>query len=152
MTILDENPLPSNASKKNAKDYRFPPLVKRYKALLIDVILLFTVMIITMIMVDDTEYRTPVMVSLGLILVLTYEPVLTVYSATIGQRLMKIRVRDINDPSRPIHLGLAYVRVVVKDLLGWLSFISIHFNAEHRAIHDILGSSIVIDVRDPDKK
>jgi hypothetical protein len=33
----------------------------------------------------------------------------------------------------------------VKGFLGWLSFITINFNDEHRAIHDFASDSVMIE-------
>jgi len=60
-------------------DFQYPSLVKRYKSLLIDGLLQLTILIIIMVLVNDSEMRTTVMVSSGLLLVALYEPLLTVY-------------------------------------------------------------------------
>jgi hypothetical protein len=75
---------------------------------------------------------------------LLYEPVLTTFSATIGQRVMGIRVRNAKNPDKHINILQAYLRLIVKYLLGWLSFITIGFDERHRAIHDLAGESVVV--------
>jgi uncharacterized RDD family membrane protein YckC len=127
--------------------YEYPLLVKRYQSLLIDFFLLFTIMVVTMVILGQSEARQTVVVSLGAIFVLIYEPVLTTYSATLGQRIMGIRVRDMKNPRERINILQAYIRLLVKWILGWLSFVTINFNREHRAIHDLAGSSVVIKVK-----
>ena len=97
-----------------------------------------------MILVNESDLRTPIMISSSLIVSLTYEPFLTSYSRTIGQRLMNIRVRRHGNPNERISLFNAYLRCFIKDLLGWISFISIHFNSERRAIHDLASGSVMI--------
>lgn len=126
--------------------YRYPLLLKRYQSLFIDFLLLFAVMIITMVLVGNSEIRQTVMVSMGALFLLVYEPLLTVYSATVGQRIMGIRVRDVNNPAERIGLVRAYIRLVVKWYLGWLSFLTINFNPQHRAIHDMASASVVIKI------
>ena len=59
---------------------------------------------------------------------------------------MGIRVRHVGDPSKRINVFQSYIRFIVKGLLGWLSFITIHLNSEHRAIHDFAGSSVMISL------
>jgi uncharacterized RDD family membrane protein YckC len=127
--------------------YHYPLLVKRYQCVLIDGMLLFFTMVVTMVILGDSPYRQPVMVSLGILFALGYEPILTAYSATIGQRMMGIRVRQIDNPALPINIVQAYVRVIVKWLLGWLSFVTINFSPAHRAVHDMAGKSVVIRVK-----
>ena len=124
----------------------YPTLLRRYQSLLVDFLLIFAVMIMAMAILNGSELRQPVMVSLGVLFVFVYEPVLTVYSSTIGQRVMGIRVRSIDDPEKSIKIFDAYARIIAKWMLGWLSFVTINFNRQHRAIHDMAGSSVVIKV------
>lgn len=127
-----------------SQEHQYPRLVQRYKALLIDGLLILLALIIIMIVVQDSKFRTTVMVSSALILLLTYEPLLTSYSKTFGQRMMKIKVRSHRNPDERITLLNAYVRWFVKGLLGWVSFVTIHFNPERRAIHDLASDSVMI--------
>lgn len=138
-------PIPDGFYADNVA-YRYPLLLKRYQSLFIDFLLLFSIMIITMVLIGDSEIRQTVMVSMGVLFLLVYEPLLTVYSATIGQRMMGIRVRDVNNPANRIGILRAYIRLVVKWYLGWLSFITINFNPQHRAIHDMASASVVIKI------
>jgi len=125
-------------------EFYYPLLVKRYKALLIDGLLLLTILMVIMVLVEDTQLSSTIMITASLILSLTYEPILTAYSRTIGQRFMKIRVGRHKDPKEKISLVDAYLRWFIKGLLGWLSFITINFNREHRAIHDLVSDSVMI--------
>ena len=75
-----------------------------------------------------------------------YEPGCTAFGATLGQRLLKFRVRRATDPTRPISLPAAWVRYVVKLTLGIVSFLAMLFTHCRRAIHDIVSGSIVLDV------
>jgi uncharacterized RDD family membrane protein YckC len=127
------------------QEYLYPRLVRRYKALLIDGLLMLFVLIIIMIIVNDSEMRTTIMMTSALIISATYEPILTAYSRTIGQRLMRIRVGKHENPLEKINLLNAYIRCFTKGLLGWISFITINFNPEHRAIHDMASGSVMID-------
>ncbi len=127
--------------------YQYPTLLTRYKALLIDFLLVGAVLVFLMVAIGETENHTAIMVTAWLIVFLGYEPIFTISSATIGQRLMKIRVRSIANPSQPIKVWQSYLRFVVKGALGWLSFLSINFNPQHRAIHDMAGASVMISVK-----
>jgi hypothetical protein len=100
------------------QEYRYPTLVSRYKALLIDGLLILFSLVIIMVIVQDSQLRTPIMVSSVLILLLTYEQVLTTYSKTVGQRLIGIKVRKHGDPEKRITLLNAYLRWFIKALLG----------------------------------
>ena len=141
-----EKSSPDSFSAENGI-YRYPLLVKRYQSMFIDSMLLLFTMVTTMVILDESPYRQTVMITIAAIFILGYEPILTAYSATIGQRIMGIRVRLMDDPGERINLVQAYIRVIVKWVLGWMSFVTINFNPEHRAIHDMAGNSVVILVQ-----
>jgi hypothetical protein len=140
-------PSAGNTFQAGAESYRYPLLVKRYQSLLIDFLVLFAIMIATMVIMSESTARQTVMVTMGVIFVLLYEPLLTTYAATLGQYIIGIRVRDAGNPAQRINIPQAYIRIIVKWLLGWLSFVTINFNPQHRAIHDLAGSSVVIRVK-----
>ncbi|WP_221408697.1 RDD family protein [Chryseolinea serpens] len=139
-------PLPPGTFIAQGIEYTYPTLLRRFAAVALDAWLGWFLMIITMVILDDHESRSTIMITLAATLLLGYDPLLTTYSATLGQRLMKIRVRAYHDPSQRIPLWRAYARIVVKFFLGTISFFTIHSNVEHRAIHDFAGESVVINV------
>jgi hypothetical protein len=146
---VQENPEPialnTGSFTNNGVVYDYPQLVTRIKALFIDGMIILTIMVVVMVLMDNSEYRPAVMITLGNVGILLYEPLLTVHSGTIGQRVMNIRVRSFQDPSKKIKITQAYGRVLAKSLLGWISFITINFNAQHRAIHDFVGGSVMVN-------
>lgn len=78
-------------------------------------------------------------------MIFLYDPLLTsIAGNTIGHRLMGLTVRKFDNPYRNISLGNAILRFSVKALLGWISFLTITGNKYKRAIHDMVGNSIVI--------
>ena len=87
------------------------------------------------------------MFCMGIFFTLVYEPMMTTYGATVGQYVIGIRVRNSRNPSKRMNIFQAYIRIIVKLMLGWLSFVTIHFNAQHRAIQDLAGSSVMIKVK-----
>ncbi|MEO5979796.1 MAG: RDD family protein [Chryseolinea sp.] len=125
--------------------YHFPSLLQRYKALFIDGFLMMAALIAIMLLADGMYFRTEIMIIFALILLLTYEPLLTAYSATVGQRLMKIKVVRNDDPYTRISLVNAYKRWFTKAVLGWVSFITINYEPRHRAMHDIASDSVVVN-------
>lgn len=133
-----------NTTPTNRPTYRYPLLIRRIKAILVDSVLLMTVLIIIMITVEDSTHRTSIMVASAAIILLTYEPLLTYHSRTLGQRWMGIRVRRYGNPDARIGLLSAYIRWITKGLLGWVSFVTIHFNPERRAIHDLASRTVMV--------
>jgi uncharacterized RDD family membrane protein YckC len=74
-----------------------------------------------------------------------YEPVSMAMGSTVGNYLMKIRVRRFNNTEKRINIFQAYGRFIIKFLLGWLSFLTMGLNKEKRAIHDLMTGTIVIE-------
>ncbi|GEM_PF-563796 len=128
----------------NGKAHEFPYLIDRYKAMLIDGLLLLVLMTICVQVKSVLDPDSMWLLIVYILFLFLYEPVLVTHSSTIGQRIMKIRVRSIDEPNDRINLGKSYVRFLTKALLGWLSFVTISFNKERRAIHDMIASSVVI--------
>ncbi len=124
---------------------KFPYLITRYKAALIDGLVLFGLFAVTMILVQDPESRK-IAFGVYLLFALLYEPLmLSIFSATIGHKAVNIKVKSINNTDKNISIIQGIIRNTLKLTLGWLSFLTINFNSEHRAIHDFAGESIVLD-------
>jgi uncharacterized RDD family membrane protein YckC len=64
---------------------------------------------------------------------------------TVGQWVIGIRVRQRANPEERIGLPQAYLRTLIKDVLGGLSFLVMGFNRERRALHDLAVGSIVLN-------
>jgi uncharacterized RDD family membrane protein YckC len=64
-------------------------------------------------------------------------------STHLKQRRTGIRVRT-NESFEKISVPAAYLRVVIKILLGIISLLSITFTKERRAVHDFAAGSVVI--------
>jgi uncharacterized RDD family membrane protein YckC len=69
---------------------------------------------------------------------------MTVFLCTLGQAVMRFRVRKADDLSR-VSLVQVYIRIVVKYLLGVISFLTMPARRDRRAIHDLAGGTIVIE-------
>jgi uncharacterized RDD family membrane protein YckC len=81
---------------------------------------------------------------LFVIVVVLYEPILVTIGTTVGQFFLNIRVRDFKNPGNKLAFPLVLLRFIVKIFLGWLSFITVTFNINRRAIHDFASGSIII--------
>lgn len=77
-------------------------------------------------------------------LFLAYEPLCTSLGCTLGNYIKGIRVRKHSDTTRRINIFQAITRYIIKVLLGWISFLTIHTNPKRRAIHDLACGSIMI--------
>jgi hypothetical protein len=83
---------------------------------------------------------------LGVTVVVTwllYEPLLvSMTGGTIGHYVCNLRVVDNRDGGN-IGFGKATLRMALKTLLGWLSFVTMTATSRHQAIHDLLTDSTV---------
>lgn len=128
---------------------RYPDLKTRVQSMFIDGILLLLMMFAAAWVFDkigiaeenEGWIKALVFVSIWAV----YEPLSMTLGCTLGNYLMKIRVRDKGDPAKRINILQAYVRLIIKMLLGWLSFLTIHFNEERRAMHDLAANTIMIE-------
>jgi uncharacterized RDD family membrane protein YckC len=123
----------------------YPSVLRRYLATLVDILFLwFCIYGITRLPAfEHGGWR--VAATAGIVLVL-YEPMLTSFGCTLGQWLMRFRVRSI-ESFRRIPVLRSYARLGVKYLLGGISLLTIPARLDRRAIHDLAVDSIVVDAR-----
>lgn len=131
-------------------EIRYPELKKRLQSTFIDILFMIGLMFISGMILDrinpsqeedDGIIRAVIFVSIWGI----YEPVCTSLGCTLGNYLIKIRVRRYGNVTKRIDIFRAFFRFVVKFLLGWLSFLTISGNKERRAIHDFVADSVMIE-------
>lgn len=74
-----------------------------------------------------------------------YDPLMTsIKGQTIGHMIMGIKVVRFSEPSKCISLIPAFLRFIIKVILGWVSLLTIGGNKESRAIHDLACGSKVV--------
>lgn len=126
-------------------DYRrIPSLLKRVQAAFVDALLpLFTAFMLAALLPGVADW--PPAGKLALVgICFLYEPILSSFSLTLGQRLTGTRVRRHAAQEQHISLPVALGRFVTKFFLGWLSYLTIHFNPERRALHDLVAGTVVL--------
>jgi uncharacterized RDD family membrane protein YckC len=130
----------------------YPSLVKRVQSMGIDGLFMFVLMFAVGAVIDKTGYDAPgwmrAVLFFGIWFV--YEPLAVSLGCTLGQYIMEIRVRDSENETKKINIVLSFLRFVFKVLLGWISFLTIHTNPQRRAIHDMVGHSVMIDIKKPE--
>jgi uncharacterized RDD family membrane protein YckC len=78
-------------------------------------------------------------------LAVLYEPISNAtLGYTFGAFLFKFRVRDKADTNKKLPFLKGLLRFIIKILLGWVSFLTIHSDSMRRAIHDRVAGSVVI--------
>jgi uncharacterized RDD family membrane protein YckC len=125
--------------------YVLPTIKARYISMLIDVLIIILISS-AISSVFEIIGKVPGFVKgiLFVVVVLFYEPILVSSGSTIGQLIMHLRVRNFKHPDQKLIFHLAVLRTLVKILLGWLSFVTVTFNVNRRAIHDFASGSIII--------
>ena len=128
-----------------SKVFELPTIKTRYISIIIDVICILLLSFGIATIFDKLE-QVPDYVrgSIFVIVIICYEPILITLGSTIGQRIMNIRVRDFKNPEKKLNVFLVLLRFIVKIFFGWLSFITVTFNINRRAIHDYASGSIMI--------
>ena len=153
--ILDQNLIPEYikaeeiAEKKEkidySKVYELPTIKTRYISILIDgICLLLLALGISALFEKIGDVSGFVRGITFVIVIILYEPILVTLGCTIGQLFMNIRVRDFRNPEKKLSFYLVIFRFIIKIILGWLSFLTVTFNINRRAIHDLASGSIMI--------
>jgi uncharacterized RDD family membrane protein YckC len=122
---------------------KYPNLLRRYVATLLDVFVLWCILYAISRTPMLTE-RSALAYGIFAAALLSYEPLLTTYACTLGQAVLRIRVRRIGSLQR-ISLDQAFGRLIVKYLLGAVSLLTVPARQDRRAIHDFSTGTIVID-------
>lgn len=145
-TTNHQNPEMENTSTTAGLEAsRYPLISDRVQSTFIDTVFVVILMFGAASVLDNFS-NPPDWIRIVLFFALfgIYEPVCVSFGCTIGNYLKGIRVRDAGDQSRRINIFAALLRYVLKVLLGWISFLSVHMNPERRAIHDLAAGSIVV--------
>jgi uncharacterized RDD family membrane protein YckC len=134
----------------NNMEINYPSLSKRVQSIFIDGLLMIGLMLVSGWVLDkinpeqkegDEWIRAVLFIGIWGV----YEPVAMTFGCTLGNYLIKIRVRKHDNTGKKINLLQAYIRFIVKFFLGWVSFITISFTEDKRAIHDFASGTIVLE-------
>lgn len=121
-----------------------PTILRRYFSTFIDGIFILSVFIAISFAIDgDSTFGNYARVAVFFIMFFFYEPIFTSRFCTIGQKITGIRVRTAVTYDN-ISIPAAYLRIIIKIFLGFISLLSIPLTKDRRAIHDFASGSIVI--------
>lgn len=129
---------------KHSEDFDpavYPSPLRRYVSTVIDAALVFTACIVLSYIIRDGI--SGIEAGLAAAVLFSYEPILTSWSCTLGQRMAGIRVRTLDSKER-ISIFNAYKRSAVKLLLGFISLFLIPATRKRRAIHDFAAGTVVV--------
>jgi len=121
----------------------YPNLLRRYLGAVIDLI---TIILIVVLIgqLKLFEGNKEIGVFVFLLVLANYEPILTTFLCTAGQAAMRFRVRDVATGTRA-PIWRLYIRVVVKAMLGIVSFLTLPARQDRRAIHDLAAHTLVVE-------
>jgi len=125
-------------------------LFDRVKAATIDGIIIIVMMyaISEIFALFETVHNTFRIVAIVFIFLL-YEPIfVSVYGGSIGHSFSGLGVRKDNQNDEKISFLIALIRFAAKTLLGWISLLTVSANPKQQAIHDLIGQSVVIYVKE----
>ena len=129
----------------------YPRLIVRLQSLFIDTLIIIACMVIFSMILDHFPGAPDwLRISLFLAVFIFYEPFCLTFGFTIGNYVKGIRVRKFGDTNNRISFFHAVIRYLVKALLGWISFLTIHSNPSKRAIHDLASGSVMINHKKKD--
>jgi len=126
--------------------YQIPSLLDRFKALILDWLVLFNILTLFIQVYSLFSNIQESVFYVVIPLTLLYEVVLTTYFTTVGQKVMRITIRKFKEPTENINLFQSFFRTLTKYLLGFgiLSIVAAYINKERRAIHDLISSCVVV--------
>ena len=124
----------------------YPLLVRRYQSALIDqIFIMFILFFISQLLGDANDQNLGVIKGYILFgIYFNYEPVCNVLGCSAGNYVCRLRVRKFGNEKKRINILQAYIRYVVKILLGVISFFTVTSNKHKRAIHDMAAGSVVV--------
>lgn len=137
MEILSEN--------VQSTEVEYPTLSDRVQSTFIDSLFILSMMFVLSTVLE--RYDNPpnwIRIALFFGIWFVYEPVCTSLGFTIGNYLKNIRVKRMANTNKKINIIQAIFRYVLKFSLGWISFLTMHFNPQRRAIHDLAAGSVMI--------
>ncbi len=122
----------------------YPSLLKRVQSTFIDGLITFFLIGVFTVVANFINIESITLKILAIILGLSYEPLLIKSYRTIGQRIVRIKVINIQNGEK-VNLFNAYKRFFFKTLLGWVSFLIMFNNDKRRAIHDYIAGTVVVN-------
>jgi uncharacterized RDD family membrane protein YckC len=144
--MSDQTLTESTPAIQPAPPVRYATFTRRFRALVIDNLCISGLGVALFFAgdaVSDIPGATRVMLLLVVAVVLLYEPVLVSRrGATIGHAVARLRVVDVRTGRWP-SFGRAFVRFLIKTILGILSFFTMELTRRHQAVHDMLMQTTV---------
>ena len=123
-------------------------LSNRVKAAFVDGVTLIVLMYsITEILSMFDSVPNYVRGGLFFLIFVLYEPiVVSTFGRTLGHLFCDVVVKSEHDEKKNIPFHLAFIRFILKALLGWISLLTVTGNDKKQAIHDKVAKSVVLSI------
>lgn len=121
-------------------------LLDRTKSSIIDTLL---ILFLAFLIADFLSYFENVPTWLRVLLfssLVMYEPIFMTFGGTLGNNIMKIRIKNSKNDATNLNLIRSIIRFSIKILLGWISYTTIFKNPRKRAIHDLIAGTTTVKV------
>ena len=100
--------------------------MERTKATTIDILSIIVIMYVSSLLFESIgNVSADVRKWLFLSLFVFYEPVCTTFGTTLGNYIVKIRVRKVSNNEKNINIIRSFLRYFFKMIFGWFSFLTI---------------------------
>lgn len=129
------------------EECEFPTLLSRIQSSVIDFGVILTLIFVFSQISDSMNFPDWLRGFALLFVFILYEPTLQTLGGTIGNRIKGINVRKNEDLDSKINFFQAFIRFIVKVLLGWISFLTIHNDDRRRALHDMAAGTVMIEAK-----
>lgn len=123
----------------------YPRLIRRVQALIIDSVILSFLLVSLIFLISSDAIALRWLRAIILLFPLLFlEPILVSCSGgSIGHHLLNLKVQNASKNKR-INLFFAFIRFILKVILGWVSIIFVLTTKKHQAVHDLLVNSVVV--------
>lgn len=124
----------------------YPALLDRVKAIMIDTLVILALSVVAANTFDRLEEVSSMTKAISFFVIFwLYDPLMTsLTKGTIGHKMIGLQVVRADKMDKKIFIGLAFLRFLIKGVLGWISFLGVLGSKRKRALHDTLSGSIVI--------
>jgi uncharacterized RDD family membrane protein YckC len=134
--------------EESKKEVKYVGVGDRVKAVITDSVVMIGLIIGLTYFFDsfDNVPESAKMIAFAFVFFL-YDPLFTTFfGGTLGHLGNGIRVRRESNTDEKILIHSAFIRFVVKGLLGWISLLVISKSEKKKAIHDSIAGSVVVYV------
>jgi len=132
------------SKKLERVDMHYANYSRRIQAVILDSFVLLVLFIGTAFLLSKVPIHTYWKIGIVANLMIFLEPLLVTFTgASLGHHAKMLRVQNGNT-GKNLTFVAAFVRFVIKTVLGWISVFLIFTTKRHQALHDVVVGSVVV--------